>query len=150
MAAGRPKEALDLPEGWHNKVLTMYKQGASDVEVKSLIYEIRGSLSNDLWERWLNEEPEFSETIKIGRMLSESWWQKRGRVELENKDFSYVGWYMNMKNRFGWRDKQEIDQKNQHSGEIIISWKEPDLRDPKDQSGDGELQSIQPGLPDNS
>lgn len=111
---------MDLPEGWYNTVLSLYKEGASDVEVKAWIYEQRGSFSNDLWERWLKEEPEFSETIKVGKMLSEAWWQKSGRRELQNPKFNYTGWYMNMKNRFGWRDKQEIDQKTEHSGGITI------------------------------
>lgn len=117
----RPKATLDLPEGWYNEVLSLYKSGASDVEVKAWIYEQRGSFSNDLWERWLKEEDQFSETIKVGKMLSEAWWQKTGRTSLADKDFSYTGWYMNMKNRFGWKDKQEVEQ----SGGLTIKFEEP-------------------------
>jgi hypothetical protein len=109
MGAGRPLEKLYLDKGWQIKVLELYNEGASDVEVKALIYEIRGSFSNDLWDRWISDEPEFSETIKVGRMLSESWWAKSGRVNLKDKDFSYTGWYMNMKNRFGWSDRVAND-----------------------------------------
>jgi hypothetical protein len=105
---GRPLEDLkSLPENWYNDVLELYSQGASDVEVKALIYHWRGSFSNDLWERWMNDEPEFSETIKKGKMLSESWWHKEGRTSLRDKDFSYTGWYMQMKNRFNWTDRTD-------------------------------------------
>lgn len=69
MSAGRPLEKFDLPEGWQIEVLQLYKQGASDVEVKAYIYEIRGTFSNDLWVRWMDQEIEFSETIKNGRIL---------------------------------------------------------------------------------
>ena len=105
---GRPKEDLSsLPDNWHEEVLELYSEGAADVEIKALIYGWRNNFSNNLWDRWMEEEPEFWETIKKGRMLSESWWNKSGRKNLKEKDFSYTGWYMNMKNRFGWRDKQE-------------------------------------------
>lgn len=105
---GRPKETISsLPKEWYNDILSLYKDGASDVEVKALIYEWRGTFSNDLWDRWIKEETQFSETIKIGKILSESWWSKSGRKNLENKEFSYTGWYMNMKNRFNWTDRQE-------------------------------------------
>jgi len=114
MPAGRPLAEFDLPEGWQNTVLEMYKEGASDVEVKAVIYNIRGSFSNDLWERWMEEEEQFSETIKVGKMLSAAWWQTAGRTNLKKPDFNYTGWYMNMKNRFGWRDKVETE----HSGSI--------------------------------
>ena len=123
--AGRPKSAVDLPEGWYNDILEMYQEGASDVEVKAYIYSKRKTFSNDLWDRWLQEEPEFSETIKVGKMLSEAWWAKTGRKNLNNKEFSYTGWYMNMKNRFGWKDKHEVDQKNEHGGGIEIKWTDP-------------------------
>lgn len=107
----RPLETIsDLPEGWYNEILDLYKQGASDVEVKALIYEWRGSFSNDLWERWMKDELEFSETIKTGKMLAEAWWHKEGRSNLKIKDFNYTGWYMQMKNRYGWKDKSEIEQ----------------------------------------
>jgi len=105
---GRPKESLEsLPDNWHEEVLELYSEGAADVEIKALIYQWRNNFSNNLWDRWMEEEQEFWETIKKGRMLSESWWNKSGRKNLKSKDFSYTGWYMNMKNRFGWRDKQE-------------------------------------------
>lgn len=121
--AGRNKALLDLPENWYNQVLNLYSEGASDVEVKALIYQWRGSFSNDLWDRWLKEEKEFSETIKMGKLISEAWWNKAGRKNLENRDFNYTGWYMNMKNRFGWMDKQALDVTSQ--GEKVtppINW----------------------------
>lgn len=109
MGAGRPESTLsDLPENWYNYILELYKEGAADIEVKALIYQWRGSFSNDLWDRWLKDEPQFSETIKTGRLLSESWWNKEGRSSLRDKDFSYTGWYMNMRNRFGWQDKTDL------------------------------------------
>lgn len=112
MPAGRPISPLDLPEGWQDKVLSLYAEGGSDAEVKGLIYRMRGSFSNNLWDRWMEDEPEFWETIKMGRILSEEWWQHQGRTNLKEKDFNYTGWYMNMKNRFGWADKKEHDHRS--------------------------------------
>lgn len=109
MAGGRPLSEFDLEPGWQETILALYEMGASDAEVKAEIYRMRGSFSNDLWDRWKRDEPQFSEAIKAGKMLSEAWWHSMGRLSLQNKEFSYTGWYMNMKNRFGWSDKQEID-----------------------------------------
>ncbi len=110
---GRPKEDLSsLPDGWYNDVLNLYKQGASNVEIKALIWEWRGSYSDDLWNRWMKEEEEFSVTIKMGKQLSHAWWVRNGRTNLNSKEFSYTGWYMYMRNRFGWADKQEIDDES--------------------------------------
>lgn len=119
--AGRPKEDITtLPERWYENVLDLYKQGASDVEVKAWIYDARGTFSNDLWDRWMEEEPEFSETIKTGHLIAEAWWQRNGRINLKDRDFNYTGWYMQMKNRFGWKDKSEVES-NTH---LTINWPE--------------------------
>jgi len=122
----RPKSTFEkskekFPINWFDEIISEYSEGASDVEIKAMIWKWRESFSNDLWDRWMNEEPEFSETIKNGRLLSEAWWKKTGRKNLGTKDFSYTGWYMNMKNRFGWADKVQNDNKNESSLNITIS-----------------------------
>jgi len=117
---GRPKVKTDVfQDRWQDAVLALYSEGGSDVEVRVLLADIRkdvNTFSDDLWERLLKEDDEFSRTIKKGKILSEAWWTKTGRKNLQNREFNYTGWYMQMKNRFGWADSQRI----QHSGNTVI------------------------------
>lgn len=106
---GRPKIQLsDFPEGWEEEVVNIASQGGSDVEIRGYL----NGICHETWIRLIEEEPIFSETIKKARLQCQIWWEKNGRLNLENKDFSYTGWYMNMKNRFGWADKQEVKQES--------------------------------------
>ena len=110
MKRGAPKKNLDiLPDNWKDEILALYAEGASDVEVKVQIHKWLGRFSDNLWNRWMEEEEDFWITIKRGRMLSQGWWEKLGRKNLQNKDFNATLWYMNMKNRFGWADSQKVD-----------------------------------------
>jgi hypothetical protein len=107
--AGRPKEGLDsLPPLWKDNILYAYSLGAADIEIKAWILGVRGSFSNDLWDRWMKEEAEFSETIFQGRMVAEAFYSKIGRENLSNPKFNHQAWYLHMKNRFKWSDKIDI------------------------------------------
>ena len=79
------------------------REGASQIEVMAEI-----DISEDTFYRWKRENEEFSESVARGKLLSQAWWEKTGRVNLENTKFNYRGWYMNMKNRFQWTDKTDI------------------------------------------
>ena len=118
---GRPLKKLeDLPEGWENIIINLSKEGASIVELAVALDISRQTLYN------LSERDEhFLHTIKKCKRYCEAWWLSKGRTELDNKDFSYTGWYMNMKNRFGWADKQENKNENTHTGEIKINYNLP-------------------------
>lgn len=101
----RPKKTLtDLPKGWEKTIEKMMSEGAGRDEVTAEL-----GISNDLFTRFFKEEKEFSEAIKRGVEKCYAWWLKQGRVNLQNRQFNYVGWYMNMKNRFQWRDKIDTD-----------------------------------------
>jgi len=83
-------------------VVTLMKEGASIVEIC-----LELNICKQTFYNWCKEHEEFLDSKKKGVDFSEGWWMKKGRLNLENKDFSYTGWYMNMKNRFGWADKTE-------------------------------------------
>jgi hypothetical protein len=109
--AGRPPIQLkDLPSDWQDVALTHYSEGGSDIE----FYADYLDICHETFTSLISREPLFSETIKKARAKSEAWWVKSGRVNLKDKDFSATLWYMNMKNRFGWCDKNDVN----HSGEI--------------------------------
>ena len=106
MTTGRPSKyrAEMLP-----RMLQLYAEGCSDVEVHTEL-----EISGDTFYRWIKENPEFSETVKQGKELSKAWWLAQARRCLEYSSgpgtsrLDAALWYMNMKNRFGWSDRQDI------------------------------------------
>lgn len=85
------------------QVVELMRVGASKTEVCAEL-----DICFDTLIAWQEAHSEFSEAVKRGVQLCQAWWEREGRTALRDKDFSYTGWYMNMKNRFGWKDKQEI------------------------------------------
>ncbi len=133
MSENTDKRPSNNPDGRPSKyepemcdqVIELMKEGASLVEVAAEI-----GICEDTLHEWKKTNAEFSESIKKGVQLSAAWWERKGRTNLENKDFSYTGWYMNMKNRFGWRDKHD----HELSGELNIKKIENVIIDPTDTS----------------
>ena len=102
---GRPLLQLeDLPKGWEESIISMSKEGASIVEIA-----IELDISRTTLAAMTKRDEYFLNTIKRCKRYCEGWWLRKGRTELENRDFSSTLWYMNMKNRFGWTDKQQTD-----------------------------------------
>lgn len=115
MPAGRPSKYT--PEMCDIAIKEM-SEGASKTEVCA---ELGISYETFLdWQDLKSDryKKEFSEAVKKGEQLSEAWWLSKGRKNLENKEFNSTLWYMNMKNRHGWSDKQE----HKHTGTMKVSF----------------------------
>lgn len=95
-----PALLSDKMEGWEKKVLTEYSQGASDDEIVALL-----KTTVNTFKLWYSKYPLFQKIISNGQVLAKAWWLRMGRENLNNKQFNYQGWFMQMKNLYGWSDK---------------------------------------------
>lgn len=111
---GRPTKYK--PE-YCDKVVAHMKDGGSMHEFAREI-----EVHIDTLYEWMKVHEEFSEAVKKGKSFSQGWWMGIARRSLFTNNFNHVLWYMNMKNRFGWRDKQEVE----HTGGITVSFDRDD------------------------
>lgn len=122
---GRPKTELDeLPTGWQEKLVQLGREGATDVMLRCQIAEWRGSCSDDLFYRWIKEEKEFSRTIKSAQMYCQGFWESqatKGTIGSQPGMINPTAWIFTMKNKFGWKDKQEISGDQSAPLSIIIN-----------------------------
>jgi hypothetical protein len=100
MAVGRPS---DYKPEYCDIAIELLKEGAS---IEELGLELDCGYTTVY--RWMDEHEEFREAVKKGREYSHGWWVKNGRTQLHSDTFNSTLWYMNMKNRFGWADKKEV------------------------------------------
>lgn len=105
-AEKKSKNPIGRPTKYDNSfcdvVVEKMKKGAA---IKELPFYL--GVCVDTINEWRKIHPDFSAAIKKGESFSEAVWLRKGRLELENPKFNSTLWYMNMKNRFGWSDKQE-------------------------------------------
>jgi len=80
------------------------QEGASRVELCCLL-----GISRNGYESLLSESEQFKNTDHRAKLLSEVWWERQGRRMTTGGDGNSLVWKFNMQNRFGWRDKQEVD-----------------------------------------
>lgn len=117
MPAGRPKiQTSNFPTTWKDDVMALMKYGASRAEVYALL-----DISDMTFARLMREDKEFAGTIKYGERLSKAWWENVARTSLRSKDFNATLWYMNMKNRFGWVDRQQTEMSGRNGDPIETS-----------------------------
>lgn len=102
---GRPRTTVnDLPENWRQIMLDCGQEGGSATECRCLL-----GIAQTAWETLLEDSEEFRIAEKERQALCEVWWERQGRKMTVEGQGNATVWIFNMKNRFGWRDKQEID-----------------------------------------
>ncbi len=100
----------DLQDDWVEQIMDMFAQGLSQAEVAARFPVKPGKkITWKIYEHWL-DKPDFREIIEDGLFLSLAWWEREGRTNIGNRQFNAVLWYMQMKNRYGYRDR--IEQTN--------------------------------------
>jgi hypothetical protein len=105
MPAGRPS---DYDPAYCDRVLELGRTGASVVEMATDIGVARATLEAN----WTEAHPEFLEAFTYAKQLSQVWWERKGRENLESQIFQASMWSRSMAARFphDWREKTEVKQ----------------------------------------
>lgn len=111
---GRPRTTVkDLPSDWEAMMREASQDGASAVELRCIL-----GIGESAWETLIEDDDDFRRTVKECKALCQVWWERQGRkMSAGEADGNATVWIFNMKNRFGWKDKSEVD----HSGNIGVT-----------------------------
>jgi len=119
--AAKPKkrDKNKKPDGPPTKYKPEYCQALLDHMGEGLSYgSFAGVLKvhRDTLYEWEKKHSEWKHAKEVGESMSLLQWERTGIKGVRGliQGFSVAGWIYNMKNRFGWRDKQkdEVDQVN--------------------------------------
>lgn len=92
-------------------VIKCGKEGMSKCEMA-----LELDIAYDTFDRWQNQNKQFSEAVKEAMRHSQAWWERNGRMATFGgiDGFNATSYIFNMKNRF--RDDWNDTVKNEHSG----------------------------------
>ena len=113
MAGGRPSS---YKQEYCDQIVQYFKEGWSIEEICIELVICKQTFYN-----WCESNSEFLDSKKKGESFSQGWWMRQGRVNLENKDFSATLFYMNMKNRFGWKDRQDVTTNDKDVQPVVVN-----------------------------
>lgn len=67
-------------------------------------------VSTRVFHGWMERHRDFRDAVEEGKRYSQLWWETQGikAVQGQIKGFNASVWIFCMKNKFGWREKQEI------------------------------------------
>lgn len=106
---GRPRTTVaDLPDEWETMMRKAAQGGASAVEIRCIL-----GIGESAWETLIEDDDNFRRTVKECKDLCQVWWERQGRkMSAGESEGNATTWIFNMKNRFGWKDKTEMDHKS--------------------------------------
>lgn len=93
-------------DGWVKKMLDLYSEGMTDVEVCKEM-----QITRRKFEEYCATSPEFAAIVEAGRDYAEAFWVSLPRKNLYNKSFMTEAWKFYMANRYAWGTKQEVKEK---------------------------------------
>lgn len=111
-------------------VIECGKQGMSKCEMA-----LELDIAYDTFDRWQNENEQFSEAVKEAMRYSQAWWERNGRMATFGgiDGFNATSYIFNMKNRFraDWNDTVKNELTGPDGGPIVQKI-ERVIVDPKD------------------
>lgn len=115
MTAGRPTKYL--PE-YCQQLIDHMSEGLSFESFAGVVSTCKQTLYT-----WTELHPEFLDAKSQGTEKSRLKWEKLGMAGLntgKDEKFNATVWVFNMKNRFKWRDIQEVKQESTQKTELSI------------------------------
>jgi len=94
----------EMIEKIRSVVTNVMGQGGSMVECIVEVDIHRGTLLD-----WEKKFPEINDIMAKGRNLHQLWWEKKGRLNMENEKFNYGGYKWMTMNTIGWSHNQQVD-----------------------------------------
>ena len=86
---------LKYTEDYCQKVEDLMSSGMSITEVASTL-----GIHRDTIYDWSKKFPEFKQAMRNGVALSQAWWERQARLNIDKKEFNHRLWEFNMKCRF--------------------------------------------------
>lgn len=98
---------MSLGRDWAKRLLSLYEEGRSDVEVCKELGITKRQFTN-----YLQQSSGFRQLVEAGRDRAESWWMEQSRLAIRDRDFNTALWNKHMQNRYGWTDKTDTRNAN--------------------------------------
>lgn len=111
MPAGRPSK---YQSSYCDLVIEHMTDGASLTSFAAEIGVARSSINE-----WMEQNPEFSEAVKIAKAKCSAWWERLGRKNAADGGGNATLVIFGLKNMAAddWREKQEVE----HSGHVALT-----------------------------
>jgi len=121
------------------KMLPFFAQGMDVPEVAKEL-----GISKRSFYRYIEQHEEFAQAYEDGKAMSEAWWHKQGRLAVSDPEHKINAtiWIFAMKNKFGWRDKQDLEHSGPNGGPIqskqTIEWTIQPVKPVNETDSDGQ------------
>lgn len=113
------------PGGRPSSYKPEYCQALIDHMSQGLSFDTFGAtigVSRDVIYKWCNVHEEFFQAKKIAMDKCQLWWEQEGIRSLGFKFYQSAIWIMNMKARFGWSDKVEVQVSGDEEKPVMLKY----------------------------